>query len=137
MDTPNFCACELDADGQCSKCRERALLAGDRFSALMGELTLSMEKIKAEFMEKVKKIGADLSGVSEGLDLAGPCDGCAEKYADFLLSKIVHALRDQEPEVAFRIMKAAMAKVRKRGIQKLPLTEKAWRATGGPSLGFP
>lgn len=137
MNTSNFCACELDTDGQCAKCRERALLAGDRFSALMGEFGLAMEKIKAEFMKKVKKISADLSGVSEALDLAGPCDGCEEKYADFLLSRIVHVLVEQEPEVAFRVMQVAMARVRARGIKKLPLTEKAWRETGGPSLEFP
>ncbi len=96
-----------------------------------------MEKIKAEFMEKVKKISADLSGASEDLDLAGPCDGCGEKYADFLLSRIVDALRDQEPGVAFRIMQMAIRKVRGRGIRKLPLTEKAWRETGRPPLSFP
>lgn len=133
----NNCACELDADGQCGSCRERAQVAGARFKALVDELMLSMDKLKAEFMERVKKIGAELSGVGEGLDLVGPCEGCMEKYADFLLSRIAEALQGHDRAVSFGIMKGVVEKIRDYGVTKLPLTEKTWRDIGGAPLSFP
>lgn len=120
------CACSLTQDGECETCKAMASSAGVRFKAVFNEMMSQLETLEKEFMEKIEAL--KVSGNS--FAAVGQCNRCVEKYIDFAMSKMILGLDFDggERRTAFGVslVKSIQSTCAKRGINHLPLTEKAW-----------
>lgn len=117
----------MTQDDECEACRAIASTAGSRFKDLIGEMMNQLETLEKEFMERIEALKA--SGGS--FNPTGSCGRCTDKYIDFAVSKMVAALaegerNDRSRQFGASLIKSIRENCAKRGINHLPLTEKAW-----------
>lgn len=113
------CGCTKDLDGQCQTCRAKLLTGVNALAGAVREFQEKSEDLIREFDERSKSIRAVF-------DSGSKCDGCAKKYVDFVMSRMISlVLADAERSVAERVFSIILGKLGKH-MKKRPLTEKAW-----------